>query len=125
MNAQIILTAVGLLLGLIGTLGIAYAVFRSATVQKTLDLYKGENEALGKAVARQQADIVTLTTKVEELEKANAVLRDTVSGTAAVETLKRQMAEEHNTVVDILTEIKDQMAELWRGVIRLLGDRPV
>lgn len=120
----------GAILALAGALGIAYAVFRSATVTKTLDLYRSENEALGKALARQQADLVALTVKAEELERANEVLQRTVSGTAAVETLKTELARyqderatEHKALMDVLMDMRDQMGELWRGVVRLLGDQ--
>lgn len=130
MSAQTVLAVVGTVLGLTGVLGIAYAVFRSATVQKTLDLYRGENEALGKAVARHQADLQALQAKAQQLEQANRVLQETVSGRAAVEELAARLAEfqrdrmtEHHDMMGILREVRDQMGELWRGVVRMLGDR--
>lgn len=130
MDAQVALAGIGVLLGLMGVLGIAYAVFRSATVQKTLDLYRSENEALGKALARQQADLLTLTAKSEELERANMVLQRTVSGKEAVEELGRRLSDhqekravEHRQMMDLLGELREQMGELWRGVVRLLGEQ--
>lgn len=129
MDVQTILAIIGSILALMGALGIAYAVFRSATVQKTLDLYKAENEALGKAVARQQADLLTLTAKAEELERANNVLQRTVSGREAVEALGQQLNRyqdarmvEHREMTELLRDMKDQMAELWQAVVRMLGE---
>lgn len=130
MNAELVLTIIGGIMGLMGILGIAYAVFRSATVQKTLDLYRSENEALGKALARQQADLLALTAKAEELERANGVLQRTVSGTTAIEALKGELARyqtdragEHQKLMEMLGELREQMGELWRGVVRLLGEQ--
>ena len=118
------------ILALAGALGVFYAIFRSATVQKTLDLYRDENEALGKAVARLQADYITIAAKNEELLRANQVLQETVSGREAVQALGHQLGEhqielreEHVAMMRLLNEMREQLAELWRGVIRALGEK--
>lgn len=135
------LGVLGAVLALAGVLGIAYAVFRSATVQKTLDLYKGENEALGKAVARLQADFVAVLARAEELEKANGVLQQTVSGKEAIVALQSHLttvearrsqeysamearrSQEHSAMMQLLTDLRDQMADIWQAVVRALGER--
>ncbi len=129
MNGQVILAVLGMVLGLVGTLGIAYAVFRSATVQKTLDLYRSENEALGKAVARHAAELLALQAKAEQLETANRVLQETVSGREAIERLATRLAEyeadratEHKAMTEELDRMRQEMQQIWRGVVRLLGD---
>jgi phage shock protein A len=131
-NAQTVLAILGAVLGIIGTLGIAYAVFRSATVQKTLDLYRSENEALGKAVARLTADHMALAAKAEQLETANRVLQETVSGRDAIERLTTRLVEfqadratEHKTMMELLDDIRESLGEIWRGTARLLGERNV
>lgn len=118
------------ILALAGALGVFYAVFRSATVQKTLDLYREENEALGKAVARLQGDYLTILAKNEELLRANSVLQETVSGREAVKALAAQLAtfqgerhKEHEAMVHLLGEMREQLADMWRGVVRLLGEK--
>jgi D-aminopeptidase len=130
MDPQVVIAGFGLVLAAVGLLGIAYAVFRSATVQRTLDLYRSENEALGKAVARLTADQLTLQAKTEQLETANKVLQDTVSGRDAIERLGIRLVEfqadratEHKAMMELLSEIREQMAELWRGIVRVVGER--
>lgn len=132
MNTQLVLAVLGAILAVAGALGIAYAVFRSATVQKTLDLYRSENEALGKAVARLQGDYLTIVAKAEELERANRVLQETVSGREAIQALathlsKEQQArsDEHRVLAQLLEDMKDQLADIWQGVVRVLGERDV
>jgi predicted nuclease with TOPRIM domain len=130
LDSKTVVPAISAVLALTGALGIAYAVFRSATVQKTLELYKNENEALGKAVARLQADYLTIAAKAEELERANRVLQETVSGREAVQGLSSQLAKyeearagEHRAMVTLLDEMREQLAEMWRSVVRALGER--
>lgn len=109
------LAVLGAVLALTGTLGIAYAVFRSATVQKTLDLYETENAALGKAVARQQADLLTVTARLEQIERENEVLRNIVTGKAQLDEIR---AATHLT-----QQQHDEMMVALADVIRRLEHR--
>lgn len=121
-----ILPVMGLVLAVAGALGVAYAVFRSATVTKTLDLYKEENEALGKALARQQADLLALSERLRGIEEENRVLRNVVTGKEHFDALEREAgkrAAEHASIMAILQEVREQLAELWRGVVRVLGEQ--
>lgn len=126
MNAEVVIGVIGAILAIAGGLGVAYAVFRSATVQKTLDLYQSENEALGRAVARQQGDLLAFGERMRALEEENRVLRNVVTGKQYLEEFSAAFAKrerEHQAVMALLAEIREQLAELWRGVVRVLGDQ--
>lgn len=121
--------AIGVLLSVAGTLGVAYAVFRSATVTKTIELLETENTALSKSVTRQQADLTLLQDRVGQLEQANTVLKNIVTGRAEIEALTnyakeeaRLRREEHRILVELSHEIRDLVQEMWRAIPRLLGN---
>lgn len=120
---------VGLVMSLAGTLGIAYAVFKSATVTKTIELLETENTALSKSVLRQQNDLALLQDRVGQLEQANNVLKNIVTGRAEIEALTmfaREEAalrrQEHSQIVGAVEEAKDLLQEMWRAIPRLLGN---
>jgi hypothetical protein len=117
----IIITAV---LAVATALGLAYAVFRSTARTNTTLLYERENEALTKALTRQEAESVRLQTKVETLVNTNAVLQETVSGAQAVRTLaveiQREEAarrEEHKVMMELLKDLIAQFRQA-RGTIQ-------
>jgi hypothetical protein len=106
-----------------GVLGISWANARNSQKSQIDSLYQRENEALGKALARQEQENTRLLTKIESLAQANAVLQETVSGTKAVKQLATEIAddertrqEEHQTMMILL---KDLIAEFRqsRGTI--------
>lgn len=122
------LPAVGVVAGMAGLLGIAYAVFTSARVQKTVDLYKLENEAQGKRIATLEADIARSTERLAAVEKENAVLRDLATGRTIMEALARDIREaeslrkeEHREMMARLDEMKEALAEIWQGVVSYFG----
>jgi hypothetical protein len=100
------------LVSVAAALGIAYAVFKSSARTNIAELYERENDALSKALARQEAEGVRLQTKVETLANTNAVLQETVSGAAAVRTLATEIArdesarrEEHAAMMMLLKDL--------------------
>jgi hypothetical protein len=108
------------LLALFGALGVSYAVFRGATVTKTLELYKIENEALGKSVARLREEQDVLGRQVKDLEAQNRVLENVVTGKAAIEHLTTEMMaaegarrEEHATMMVVLRDLLGQLKDIW------------
>jgi len=118
-----ILFGISLVLAIAGGLGVSYAVFRSSSKTNTIDLFAKENDALTKALTRQESENLRLQTKVDALANANAVLQETVSGTLAVKELAKEIAreeaqrrEEHAAALVLL---KDIIAELRqaRGAI--------
>lgn len=123
-----LVSALGALLGMVGLLGVAYAVFTSAKVQKTVELYKLENEAQGKRIGTLEAEKVTQGERLAAVERENITLKDLATGKSFLEGLSREMqaAEnqrmiEHQAMISALAEVKDSLAELWRGVARMLG----
>lgn len=113
---------------MVGLLGVAYAVFTSAKVQKTVELYKLENEAQGKRIGTLEAEKVTQGERLAAVERENITLKDLATGKSFLEGLSREMqaAEnqrmiEHQAMISALAEVKDSLAELWRGVARMLG----
>lgn len=114
-------TGLGVILAVAGALGVSYAVFRSTTVTKTVELYKGENEVQGKAIARQALQLVEQDARIAALERENEVLRNLVVGHDQLDLLVRDSAErhtEHIHQVEILADIKDLLQEMWRSVAR-------
>lgn len=106
-----------------GVLGIALANARNNQRSQTEALYQKENEALGKALARQEQENNRLLSKYEEIGQANLILQQTVSGAEEVKKLAKEIAneekkrqEEHATMMVLL---KDVIAELRqaRGAI--------
>lgn len=126
MDAKSIFAGLSVLLAMIGALGIAYAVFKSATVTKTIDLLETENKALGQSVSRQAGDITMLSERVTTLESENKILRNVVTGKEAVENLtlkfneeNRARRDEHSQMMialnSILTLLKDVIAQFRRS----------
>lgn len=119
-------SALGLVLTLAGAFGIAYAVFRSTTVTKTLELYKTENEAQGRAVARQAVTLLEQEARLAALEKENEVLRKLVIGHEQLDFLVRDSASrtiQHEEQVQLLTDIKEALVDMWRTTAAALAER--
>lgn len=110
---------VGSVLTIVGALGVAYAVFRTNVVTKTVDLYKTENEILGKTVARLGSDLATCHDRIATIEDANRVLRETVTGERAIQALSTEIrayqqpvAEAHRMQLDALNRILAAIRDL-------------
>jgi hypothetical protein len=131
-SSNIVVSFVSALLALSGALGIAYAIFRSATVTKTMELYKLENEALGKSVSRLQADQAVQSERITVLENENRVLRDVVTGKTAIEHLtgevlrtEAQRREEHAAMMVLLRDLLGQIKDMWAQLgTRARGRKP-
>jgi len=116
LRVDTLLVVVGITLSIVGLLGVSYAVFRTNVVSKTIELYKNENEILGKALARQQTEAEKLATRLQALETANEVLRTTVSGERAIAELREQAKgwfahaqDQHKVQMDLLHDIHDDL----------------
>lgn len=79
-----------------GVLGVSLANARNAQKSQIDSLYEKENEALGKALSRQETENIRLQQKVDALGQANQVLQQTVSGTMAVKELAKEIAREES-----------------------------
>lgn len=128
MSSSIILV-IGLVLSVAGMLGVSYAVFKSATVTKTIELLETENTALSKSLDRQRSDLTVLQDRVGQLEQANRVLQNVVTGRAEIEALTKfaeteakLRREEHRILVELAHEVRDLVQEMWRAIPRLLGN---
>lgn len=116
MNVGTALLIVGLILTLAGVLGVAYAVFRSSAIDRTLQVYREENAVLGQRADRLEREVAQEREKRVGLEATLAALKDTVTGesriTALGEVIAREEAarrDEHRQQMDCLQKI---MAEL-------------
>lgn len=82
-----------------GGFGIAYAVFTSAKVQSTINLYKEENTAQGKRITTLDADVRVAKEALEAMKRENDMLRDLATGKTALEammaTLTREETQRH------------------------------
>ena len=126
MTTSLILPILSAVVLIAGALGIAYAIFRSTTVTKTVELYKGENEVQGKAIARQATALIDQEARIGALERENAVLRNLVVGHEQLDLLVKDSAErhlEHTKQIDVLCEIKELLAEMWRPMVKALIER--
>ena len=101
-----------------GGLGIAYAVFTSARVQSTINLYKEENTAQGKRISTLETETRVAQEKLTALQRENDMLRDLATGRTAVEALSReirdaeaQRKDEHVEIVRLLTAIRDRLSQ--------------
>lgn len=103
------LALLGSALTVVGLLGVAYAVFRTNVVSRTLELYRAENEALGKALARREEEARRMAERLEAVEAANRVLRETVTGEAAVKALEQEVRQTHNVQLELLRSIHDKV----------------
>lgn len=121
----IVWTSLGVILALAGALGVAYAVFRSTTVTKTVELYKSENEVQGKAIARQALQLAEQEARILVLERENAILRDLVIGKEQLDMLLKDSIARHveyERTLDVLTEIKGLLGEMWRSLIKTMAE---
>jgi hypothetical protein len=126
--SPVIVNALAAVIGVIGMLGVAYAVFTSAKIQKTVELYKLENEAQGKRIGTLEIEKVTQGERLAALERENATLRDLATGKSFMEVFSKEMSEsesqrmrEHQLMTATLEEIKDTLSEMWQGMIRFFG----
>lgn len=113
--------AVSMIAALAGTLGIAYAVFTSAKVQKTVDLYKLENEAQGKRIKTLEDERTLDRERLAAVEKENLVLRDLATGRSVMTEMANDYREaeklrkaEHAKMMQLLREVHE-------AITRLLG----
>lgn len=109
---QTLILALSVVVSIAAAMGIAYAVFKASASTNTSMLYQRENDALTKALTRQEAEASRLATKVETLTNTNAVLQETVSGAAAVRHLAVEIAreeaarrEEHQAMMLLLKDL--------------------
>ena len=120
MTAGTVLLAIGLVLTVAGALGVAYAVFRTSSVGRTIEIYQQENAILGQRATRleeevkeQRAEASKEREKRAALEAALEALRQTISGEAAVgrlgEVIGREEAarrEEHRQMLNHVDRIE-------------------
>jgi hypothetical protein len=118
LDAKAVFAAISALLAVVGALGIAYAVFKSATVTKTIDLLETENKALGQSVSRQAGDITTLQERVTTLESENKVLRNVVTGKSVIDELAEKVVQEEKDRHDE----HESMTFLLNSIMTLLKD---
>lgn len=112
-------------MAVIGALGIAYAVFKSATVTKTIDLLETENKALGQSVNRQSGDITVLQGRVTTLEDENKLLRGMVTGKTAIDDLAEQVNREERNRREEHAQMaasNTQMMTLLNSIMTILKD---
>lgn len=96
------MTAIAAFLGIAGMLGIAYAVFTSARVAKTIELYKLENEAQGKRIKSLEDEDKVKAERLAAVERENVLLRDLATGNTAIQTLAKVISQEHQTILSAL-----------------------
>jgi hypothetical protein len=125
-----IVSAIAAVVGVIGMLGVAYAVFTSAKVQKTLELYKLENEAQGKRIGTLEGERLTLGERIAALERENTTLKDLATGKTFIDVLVHDVQEaeqhrivEHKAMAATLAEIKESLNEMWQGMVAFFGGR--
>lgn len=113
-----------------GGLGIAYAVFTSARVQSTINLYKEENTAQGKRITTLEAETRVSLEKLEALRRENDMLRDLATGRSVMDGLASDLRaseemrrQEHQAMMVLLREMHEQLVELWRGIGQFMGRR--
>lgn len=97
-----VLTAVTAVLGVIAGLGVAYAVFTSARVSKTIELYKLENEAQGKRIKTLEEEDRAKAERLAAVERENLLLRDLATGRTATEELGRLIHQEHVEILEAM-----------------------
>lgn len=113
-------TGLGVILAVAGALGVFYAVFRSTTITKTVELYKGENEIQGKAIARQAMQLAEQEARIVVLERENEILRNLVVGHDQLNILLKDSVArhvEHERTIEALNEIKGVLSEMWRSIV--------
>ena len=113
-----------------GALGIFYAVFTSARVKTTIELYQTENEAQGKRIKSLEDDSRIKAEQIGSLKRENDTLRDLATGRSAVEALAATLTaeqslrrEEHNAMMLLLGEMKESLSEVWRAVAEFVGGK--
>lgn len=137
-NPVAIWPIVSAILALAGALGVAYAVFTSARVSKTIELYEIENKALGQSVARQTSDISVLQDRVGTLEAENKMLKNMVTGRTAIEELTQKLVDEQmdrrrehahmderfSAFETLMRDVLGQLKDLWTQLRMRPGGLP-
>ena len=126
----IVVNAAAAVIGVIGLLGVAYAVFTSARVQKTVELYKLENEAQGKRIGTLEGEKTTQGERIAALERENTTLRDLATGKTFLEVLSKEIQQaegerlaEHKLMIASLNDLKESLNEMWQGMVAFFGGR--
>lgn len=100
----------GAILALVGIVGAAFAYFKAAYARGTIETLKDSNAALIEKVDILEGASVECTTRLQAVEAENATLRTVVSGSDAIHTLARQIADQHAEVMARVTEVFETIA---------------
>jgi hypothetical protein len=77
-DLQTVFAVLGAVVVLIAALGAAFAVARANFAQRTIELWREENEALRARVVTLEAAVQAAATRVATLEQSNRVLAEIV-----------------------------------------------
>lgn len=128
---QLVLGAIAILLSLAGALGIAWAVFRSASVEKLREIDKQLLGSQDMLIHQQEAEIARIKAERDKYENYAAMARADLTQKAAVDHLleivvaeEKRRADEHEHQVEIqeihTMLLKDIIAQL-KGARGQLG----
>lgn len=94
MNAAAILSIVGVIFGIAGTLGVAYAVFRSASEQKLRELDKRIIENQQALLTQTETELTRERARAQAAETNAVTYRDALTQKAAVDHLLEVLVRE-------------------------------
>lgn len=109
----------GSVLSIAATIGLSWAVARSAALSRTSELLESENRILGQANIRLTTELAREQAKYDAERVKNSVLEETVSGRAALERVQSELNQQdradraehaaHEMLLkDILQELRRQ-----------------
>lgn len=117
MSGSVVLGIIGLIIGLAGTLGVAYAVFRSASEQKLRELDKRIIENLQALQVQTEQELTRERARAQAAENNAVTYRDALTQKAAVDHLLEVLVrEEQARHTEHLQHSRD--AEAAMGLLR-------
>lgn len=110
--ANFVTLAVGVI-ALAAILGSALVWVRVNMAKTTIEIYKGENEALRTRQTSLESEVAACNGKIATLELANRVLADQVTGASAVAKLESTISAHHREVVDLFRHLGAELERRW------------
>lgn len=126
MSASAIVAIVSLIIGVAGTLGVAYAVFRSSSEQKLRELDKRIIENTQALLTQTESELTRERARAQAAENNAVTYREALTQKAAVdhllEVLVREEAERHREHA-AHREGADAQMQVLREILSLLKAR--
>jgi hypothetical protein len=112
------LSIAGVIVGIFGVAGAAWAAFYSGRAKYLTDLLQTENDALRRSKTGLEADNKTLLVRAESAEHKAVFMQELVQGAPDWNKLGVQMAKQHQEVISSLSSVTSKLGDVANALNR-------